>query len=293
MQAQIYLIQGHLLLAPYLHVDHHLHLHLFYAEHTLATAAHSNLNQQKINMSTTAPLEPYIRRALDIPTSVIFTPSNHVRTPTLHKDRVNRILIFCGSFNPPHRGHKEALCHAFFRSGTDLNIIAAFIVTLSEESVKFKQLRRSRNDIPIVFTKEQKLELWNTSGLYGGWHWCYPGRKLGCRREFLRISKEAAKDGFEIQFINLYGEDLIDRDDIDLRGEFLVCGAGDPERSSIRDELSDVGIKPVNHFTQWQKLGMDRDLPWQLGTAGNAQWMEMILIMLYPDKAKDLPIERK
>ena len=76
-------------------------------------------------------LAPYIRQVYK--RTLIDAPTNHEEqvfgcpetAPRLDSSRVNRILVYPGSFNPPHRGHLHLLSHVFHHGVPDLNVVAA------------------------------------------------------------------------------------------------------------------------------------------------------------------------
>src|SRR5271156_2536330 len=76
--------------------------------------------------------------------------------PLLSKDKVNRVLIYPGSFNPPHVGHLSVLRHAF-ESSPDLNIVAGVVVPAIVEQIGEKNYRSRRH---LVLSREQRSELW-------------------------------------------------------------------------------------------------------------------------------------
>ncbi len=83
--------------------------------------------------------------------------------------RINRILLYPGSFNPSHLSYLALLSHTFAESGGDLNIIAAIVLPLDDSSLtrKYDQV-----DTPI-FTKEQRVSLWRKHHGRNDWYWIY------------------------------------------------------------------------------------------------------------------------
>jgi FAD synthase len=91
----------------------------------------------------------------------------HLR-PRLESNRTNRVLLYPGSFNPPHRGH-EALLNRAFACSHDINAIAAIILPLDDSRVEAK-CRHLGHD--LIFTKEQRVQLWKGYGMHD-WRWVY------------------------------------------------------------------------------------------------------------------------
>ncbi|KAG9250614.1 uncharacterized protein F5Z01DRAFT_665330 [Emericellopsis atlantica] len=124
--------------------------------------------------------------------------------PQLQRNRRNRILLYPGSFNPPHQAHQELLYQAFSRS-QDLNVIAAIVILLDDEDVAQK-CQGSR-----VFTKDQRVRLWRGEYVPHDWLWVYDRsvEEWGYFRQ--RLTLAICRDGFDIGFTVLLGPDHIRR----------------------------------------------------------------------------------
>lgn len=57
---------------------------------------------------------------------IVFNPSQTSPALILQKGVTDHILLYRGSFNPPHIGHKLLLNYAFLRTSIS-NLVAAFI----------------------------------------------------------------------------------------------------------------------------------------------------------------------
>jgi hypothetical protein len=90
--------------------------------------------------------------------------------PRLETTQTNRILLYPGSFNPPHHGHLALLSHAFESSRDDINIIAAIILPLDDDCVEEK-CRDAGED--VVLTKDQRVRLWRGESGPNDWYWVY------------------------------------------------------------------------------------------------------------------------
>ncbi|KAL4899436.1 hypothetical protein BDW74DRAFT_183688 [Aspergillus multicolor] len=160
------------------------------------------------------PLQPYIAKtsfAGDISVSRQFQ-----HYPKLLPNTVNRILFYPGSFNPPHLGHYTLLHHVFTNAPADLNLIAAFIWPLSDDSVAAKNTDRGQED-DLVLTRKQRVQLWLGHGLPAYIFVCEPSiasfRSSYAEWEALRnrLAEEVGRDGLTLEFCCLLGPDCIEK----------------------------------------------------------------------------------
>jgi hypothetical protein len=243
-------------------------------------------------MPTTAPLDRYIRRALGDKQATIFGNSS-LPKPTLIQGKVARILVYRGCFNPPHQGHLDTLCHGFYLGGHDLNMIASLVFFLPDSAVRAKYAHA--NDIKsIVFTQEERIKLFNTGAIHSSWHYCYPLGRTGSSGEFLyRLSKEAARDGFEIEFVALTRPDHLGfvGDDRIFCTRTIVASTGHPERTRFRAE-NQTGLHRLHNYSDWRMLPLTAAAI-QAFRQGGADCLEHQLMMMFPKDAVDLPDETK
>lgn len=122
--------------------------------------------------------------------------------PTLDKSRTNRVLIYPGAFNPPHRGHLHLLKHVFMRGAHDLNIIAAIILPQSDERVAAKVRNEGGH---FMFGKHERGLLWKRDPCFPSWAWVYKDIGVPHTELFQRISQATAKDGYSLEFVPMYG----------------------------------------------------------------------------------------
>jgi hypothetical protein len=171
--------------------------------------------------------------------------------PLLSKDRVNRVLIYPGSFNPPHVGHLAVLRHAF-ESSPDLNIVAGIILPTPVEHIEEKNYQSGRC---LVLSTEQRSELWKRDAHFPAWAFVPNYTSSQLTEE---IANAAKKDGYEILYIRLSGPDIwdfsrppahVDADD----AEYLIS---DALRSASFLGPDDVP-QPIKGYTTWQRLELD------------------------------------
>ncbi|KAK6720732.1 hypothetical protein SNK05_003830 [Fusarium graminearum] len=177
------------------------------------------------------------------------------RDPPLLRPRgVNHILLYPGSFNPPHQGHLNLLKHTFMNAGADLNLVAAIIVPCSDESVKGKMERRGSD---MVFPKEKRIKLWCGNGIPVDWAWVYDGSE-DWRAFRTRLTNAVRNDAMELTFMVLQGPDIINTE----RG---YCPSGWDCSDAVTTDISRAvdfrypsTLRQIGGCTPWKKLNVDR-----------------------------------
>ena len=165
-----------------------------------------------------SPLALYIEQVYDHdavspssnPNVVLYPPSppdNRIfdslrSAPMLNKTEINQILIYPGSFNPPHRGHLHLLKHVFTRGAHDLNIIAAIILPRSDESVR----RKVKDEHGLfMFGRDERCFLWKQDVCFPPWAWVYEKSTASFQGFLERLIQATQKDGYSIEVLILYG----------------------------------------------------------------------------------------
>ena len=97
--------------------------------------------------NSTAKVEDYLARASNNKATRMKRNSNRQDEvqPLLKKGQVNRILVYPGAFNPPHRGHMRALQHAFYECGPEFNAVAGIVLLGPDTYLSYKNETSSRN----------------------------------------------------------------------------------------------------------------------------------------------------
>ena len=171
--------------------------------------------------------------------------------PLLSKDRVNRVLVYPGSFNPPHVGHLGVLRHAF-ESSPDLNIVAAIVFTADVWNIEEKNYRSGRC---LVLSSDQRLELWKRDARFPAWAFA-PNYESSARLKE-KIANAAMKDGYEILYVGLGGPDTWDgcprQHAYASCAEYLISDAA----RSVPFLGPDSVPQQIEGYTIWQRLELD------------------------------------
>jgi hypothetical protein len=183
--------------------------------------------------------------------------ANRCKVPLLSKDKVNRVMVYYGAFNPPHVGHLAVLCHAF-QSSSDLNIVAGLVYPTGVDHTRRKNRHSSRR---LVLSEEQRSELWERDVRFPAWAFA-PREKYNTSTDFeTQIASAAKQDGYEILYIRVMGPDNWNFDSpcrymhSDC-SEYLITDVA--RRTSV---VSPNGVpQPMRGYTSWQRVGPDPKL---------------------------------
>ncbi|RGP70381.1 hypothetical protein FLONG3_7452 [Fusarium longipes] len=206
-------------------------------------------------------LADYVERItplVQLPSNASARPFNNgtaKNPPTLRRSTVNRIILYPGSFNPPHQGHLNLLKYAFNNVGEDLNIIAAIIVLTDDERLGRKMKSR---DNAIIMPKEKRINLWRGDGIPVDWAWVYDGSEAEWARFRTHLTKNIKNDGIELKFMVLHGPDGI-----------TAAKGHNPTSWNCEDAItSDVSrptdfrytttLRQLAGCSPWEKLQIDR-----------------------------------
>ncbi|KAL8651114.1 MAG: hypothetical protein Q9210_003433 [Variospora velana] len=126
--------------------------------------------------------------------------------PELSRERTNVILVYRGTFNPPHRGHLAVLWHAYTQLAKDLNIVAAIVHPGSDEGMRKKCMHYPCGERRAISLKDRG-RLWKGDPNFPPWAWVFD-RLDGGRSELEnRLKRLARKDKCRIRLADLWGPD--------------------------------------------------------------------------------------
>ncbi|KAI9668926.1 MAG: hypothetical protein M1829_005238 [Trizodia sp. TS-e1964] len=233
----------------------------------------------------TAFLSDYISKAHDHPVSVFNASTTHPQ-PMLRSDRPNKILLYPDSFNPPHLGHFELLRHGFFKSGADMNLIAAIVLPLNDSSLERKV---NNDDDPLIFTQEERIRLWTGDTPQHQWFWAFDSciSKWAAFRRLL--SSLIQRDRFDFDWVALVGPDHIHVDVVQQGiwgcNKMLVSDCG--RKASFLSKENKL-IK-LTEFTDWVEI--KPDVPQLLKDARETVHAEFNCLIKESPKAARLLLE--
>lgn len=208
-----------------------------------------------------APLEHYIvlaeqaslgSEAPSRPQNRVFERANGVQGPVLRSDHENRILIYPGSFNPPHQGHASLLWHAYL--ATDAHTIAVLILNMDTSSLGEKTATEEDGK-EFLLTVQQRSQLWRDS-LLDRFTWSYPSEDPDNILHFAgHLVELCAKDGFRIYMPSLHGGDHMNKQDDGCgwgMGTVIGSDIGRPVHF-VKGEYEDVRLD-LEYSKKWKKM---------------------------------------
>lgn len=183
--------------------------------------------------------------------------------PTLIKGQTNRIMVYRGSFNPPHVGHMNLLTYAFDHGGQDIR--AAIILTSSDESLetKFREF-----DGTMRLSKKDRQKLWKNDDRLPLWAWVWEDSSDEWKELRRRLKQKARSAGYQIEYLILYGPDGLnlfeDVSDVGRDARFhtsdinqiLVCDVS--REAGLPDQSEE--LRTLCGFGPWRKLELDKQI---------------------------------
>jgi hypothetical protein len=181
----------------------------------MAPCSNSTPSPEERLSSNPDTIHPYLQKALNHPglagTVTLFNPSPSPPTawPRLHRSTTNQILLYPGSFNPPHRGHLATIQY-FADRRAQLNIVAFFIFCDPSSVILTKNKKHDSIILPrslrnAIFYQTPEL----TQLMSEGWLHLLVG-SMESHISYLRILADFVKgDGWSVNLVGFLGGDKL------------------------------------------------------------------------------------
>lgn len=193
----------------------------------------------------------------------IFRRAPNVPVLMLRNDCENRVLVFPGSFNPPHLDYISLLWHAMLC--TDSKTIAAMFLLMPDKSVA-KKACTEVDGKPFKLSVHQRTQLLQDDVL-GRFTWVYPGTrpeeiwKYGAF--MFQLRRLAHVDGYTVRFPSLQGGDAFD----DFAGGEIGWGSGSILASNITRPIAFANEggqcpKKLPKCGRWKQMHTTTTLVW-------------------------------
>ncbi|KAI7778423.1 hypothetical protein LA080_002121 [Diaporthe eres] len=209
--------------------------------------------------------------------------------PLLRAGQNNRVVIYCGAFNPPHTGHVACLVDALKHVAKDPDLrdfVACIVVPLDGEFLLQKEERKMANEpsaskprTPMTLSGKDRADLLSSyihSGASGldarlrfKVHVWAPARAKSVTDIPKLLAAEARKKGFNMEFILLrsceylyYGDEGANRDPRVIHPQcsmVIFTNVGGRNKDAIWQ--ADGSLRPLEEsWTKWEALVMNEDL---------------------------------
>lgn len=156
-----------------------------------------------------AELIRYGGRASPDMQNIPFNNHDAVDPPLVKENGVTRILIYPGSFNPPHEAHLRLLNHAFTRSGHDFEFTAAIIVTTRDHHLESKMRRKGSNG--LVLGQHRREALWQQAIKDNDRYWVFDGGDQVKWSKFApKLRSALTARNTKVEFVALMGPDVVE-----------------------------------------------------------------------------------
>ncbi|KPI36169.1 uncharacterized protein AB675_8851 [Cyphellophora attinorum] len=168
--------------------------------------------------------------------------------PDLDPSVIHDIILYRGTFNPPHEAHKAAFFVAKQHSG--LEISAALLLAKRDDWVRDKLSRKLEDGPQILFEKGARFDLWEEHNIADSWY-----RVVGDTDGIhWRIRKKLRKKGVRIRWVHIVGPEYLDEPnfmhEFGVYHEVLVCS--NDSRQPFFDPDGGQPIKLEDALGEWE-----------------------------------------
>jgi hypothetical protein len=233
-------------------------------------------------------LDPYLEKALSS-RSITGTPVslfNHASSsnnnvtrpdlvatlPTLRRDAKNHILLFPGSFNPPHQGHLATIRY-FYERRDQLGIVTMFIFADPDEIIRTKEKEWGDIILPQELRNKMFAQVPELSQLVASrWLYLLVGDMEGHIQVLRTMTDLISEAGFDVKLVGFLGGDKLSirspphlpPGDLTIWGpvdEFLIMNARRPvDFYDAGQDTKDRSPHNLPGCTEWERYVSDNSL---------------------------------
>ncbi|PHH69286.1 hypothetical protein CDD80_6861 [Ophiocordyceps camponoti-rufipedis] len=171
----------------------------------------------------------------------------------LHPGKANQLLVFPGSFNPPHRGHEALLEHVLVSDGS---LVGAIVIPTDDSKLAAKNRHDGR---PLLLSKEQRVALWRGSGFVSRDRrvWIFDGSEAVWAVFRERLRRRLAR--FDVRFVLLTGPDLVTSRCVVDPGSWGCVDSITSDVSRPADFRSERSLRQLPGCTPWEPCSASGD----------------------------------
>ncbi|CAH0050891.1 unnamed protein product [Clonostachys solani] len=125
--------------------------------------------------------------------------------PLVQVDAITRILVYPGSFNPPHRGHLHLLDHVFQNAGYKAEYHAAIILLMDDEHLTRKLESLPENGLLVPL--ERRTALWQQAVSHNDKYWVWDNGAMDNFTAFIDALQLRLATHTTIELVGLLGPD--------------------------------------------------------------------------------------
>lgn len=167
---------------------------------------------------------------------------------------INRLILYPGTFNPPHKGHQDLLRYAFANAGEDLHIAAAIILPI--EDYRLARKMESKKYV-LRLPKAQRVELFKQSGLPKESFWIFEHFDGDWDVFWAFLVMLLSRERIEVKLIMLGGPDWIKIDSAHDPDSWQCRDAITSDISRPVDFLTSSGLARISAYSPWKKVPCD------------------------------------
>ncbi|KAK2609085.1 hypothetical protein QQS21_002312 [Conoideocrella luteorostrata] len=201
--------------------------------------------------------EAAIQAGTRVPMNTLpFSPKHNPQHSIVHEGN-NRILLFPGSFNPPHQGHLALLNATIGWTMKHLNIRGIILFPRDGKELEPKILDER---FSIILDKGKRIELWRESGdIPENDMWLFDSDRDSLSRFQRQLQRNLKKTRIKLSFMLLIGPDWMS-----------THTRYDPGQWNCSEAITCDASRPVDFRCEYTLRQFSGCSPWQLSSFDNS-----------------------